>query len=84
MNGEFVFENISDGFYEITATAKNFGTVVRKVRVGGTNGDALDNVFYVQGLKQAKRLLKRYANTEVIFFLPNKPKTWKLIHLKNK
>ncbi len=50
----------------------------------GTAGDALDNVFYVQGVQQAKRLLKRYANTEVIFFLPDKPKSWKLIHLKNK
>ena len=57
---------------------------VAVITKSGTAGDALDNVFYVQGPKQAKRLLKRYANTEVIFFLPNKPKTWKLIHLKNK
>lgn len=50
----------------------------------GTLGDALDNAFYVLGVRQAKALLKRFANTEVIFFLPDKSKTWKSIHLKNK
>ena len=47
-----------------------------------TAGDALDNVFYVLGVQQTKALLKRSAHTEVIFFLPDKPKTWKSIHLK--
>lgn len=48
----------------------------------GTAGDALDNVFYVLGVQQTKALLKRSAHTEAIFFLPDKPKTWKSIHLK--
>ncbi len=45
----------------------------------GTMGDALDNAFYVQGVQATKAALKRYANTEVIFFLPNQAK---FIHLK--
>ncbi len=49
----------------------------------GTAGDALDNAFYVQGVQQAKLLLKRYADTEVIFFLPDKLKSWQAIHLKH-
>jgi thiamine biosynthesis lipoprotein len=45
----------------------------------GTMGDALDNAFYVQGVRQTKSALPRYANTEAIFFLPHKAT---FIHLK--
>lgn len=48
----------------------------------GTMGDALDNAFYVQGVRQTKAALKRYANTEALFFLPDTKARWKLIHLK--
>ena len=48
----------------------------------GTMGDALDNAFYVQGIRQAKALLKKYKNTEVIFFLPDGWHRWKSVHLK--
>ncbi len=48
----------------------------------GTMGDALDNAFYVQGVRRGKALLKRYAKTKVIFFLPNQSNTWKAIHLR--
>ena len=49
----------------------------------GTAGDALDNVFYVQGVRETKAWLNRFANTEVIFFLPDKHNHWKSIHLRN-
>ena len=45
----------------------------------GTKGDALDNVFYVQGVRKAKSLLKIYPDTQVFFFLPEKGNRWKII-----
>jgi thiamine biosynthesis lipoprotein ApbE len=48
----------------------------------GTMGDALDNAFYVQGVNGARALLRQYANTQVIFFLPNGLHRWKSVHLK--
>jgi thiamine biosynthesis lipoprotein len=47
-----------------------------------TMGDALDNAFYVQGVHGTKALLRQYANTQVIFFLPNGWQHWKAVHLK--
>ena len=49
----------------------------------GTAGDALDNVFYVQGVARSRQLLHHFSDTEVYFFLPDKTKQWKMIHLKN-
>ncbi|MDQ3650106.1 MAG: FAD:protein FMN transferase [Acidobacteriota bacterium] len=49
----------------------------------GTAGDALDNVFYVQGVEQSRKLLKRLPPTEVFFFLPERGKRWKVVRLKN-
>ncbi len=45
----------------------------------GTKGDALDNVFYVQGVKKAKSLLKIYPSTQVFFFLPDQRNRWKMV-----
>ena len=45
----------------------------------GTKGDALDNIFYVQGVKKAKAMLKIYSATQVFFFLPEKVHHWKMI-----
>lgn len=49
----------------------------------GMMGDALDNAFYVQGVRRARALLRRYSGTEVIFFLPQKPNDWTSVHLKH-
>ncbi len=38
----------------------------------GTIGDALDNVFFVQGVDQTRTSLAKYpAGTEAMFFLPD-------------
>ncbi|MFN7947398.1 MAG: FAD:protein FMN transferase [Blastocatellia bacterium] len=50
----------------------------------GTAGDALDNVFFVAGVKRSRTLLNRFPGTEVFFFLPEAGKGWKLAHLKQK
>jgi thiamine biosynthesis lipoprotein len=49
----------------------------------GTIGDALDNVFFVQGVDQTRaNLAKHPAGTEVIFFLPDGDAKWTLVHVK--
>lgn len=50
----------------------------------GTAGDALDNIFFVAGVKRSRALLKRFPHTEVFFFLPEADKEWKMAHLKQK
>ena len=52
------------------------------VTQNGTDGDALDNSFYVQGVEKSKVLLSKYPGTEVFFFLPDGIKRWKMVHLK--
>jgi thiamine biosynthesis lipoprotein len=47
----------------------------------GTAGDALDNVFFVQGVEKTRAQLKRLAATEAYFFEPDPSATWKLLHL---
>jgi thiamine biosynthesis lipoprotein len=47
----------------------------------GTAGDALDNVFYVLGIEKSRKLIQQYPVTEVIFFLPDSGRNWKLIRL---
>jgi thiamine biosynthesis lipoprotein len=47
----------------------------------GTAGDALDNVFYVLGIEKSRKLMHLYPVTEVIFFLPDSARDWKLIRL---
>ncbi|MBO0723738.1 MAG: FAD:protein FMN transferase, partial [Blastocatellia bacterium] len=47
----------------------------------GTTGDALDNVFYVSGVEKSRKLLEYYPLTEVMFFLPDSGKNWKLVRL---
>ncbi|MBA3442394.1 MAG: FAD:protein FMN transferase [Pyrinomonadaceae bacterium] len=49
----------------------------------GTVGDALDNIFYVQGVERSREFLKRLPPTEVFFFLPEAREKWKMIRLKN-
>jgi thiamine biosynthesis lipoprotein len=47
----------------------------------GTDGDALDNAFYVLGTEKSKALIAQYPETEVFFFLPEADKHWKMKHL---
>jgi len=57
---------------------------VAVIASSGAAGDALDNVFYVAGVKRSRALLKRFPHTEVFFFLPEAGKGWKLARLKQK
>jgi thiamine biosynthesis lipoprotein len=45
----------------------------------GTAGDALDNVFYVQGVAKSREQLKALRGVKVYFFLPDAARGWKLI-----
>ncbi len=56
---------------------------VAVVTISGTAGDALDNVFYVQGVEKTRKTLKKFRATEVIFFLPQAGRQWKMIRLNN-
>jgi thiamine biosynthesis lipoprotein len=47
----------------------------------GTDGDALDNSFYVLGPEKSKALIVKYPETEVFFFLPVREKQWKMERL---
>jgi thiamine biosynthesis lipoprotein len=47
----------------------------------GTDGDALDNAFYVQGAEKGKAILPLYPGLEVFFFLPDGDKAWKMVRL---
>ncbi len=47
----------------------------------GTAGDALDNVFYVLGVERSRAGLKRFPASEVIFFLPESGKRWRMVRL---
>jgi thiamine biosynthesis lipoprotein len=48
----------------------------------GLAGDALDNVFYVFGVERSKVLLNSFSASEVIFFLPEPGKIWKMVRLR--
>lgn len=48
----------------------------------GTSGDALDNVFYVLGVERSKALLNKFSASEVIFFLPEQGRRWKMVRVR--
>jgi thiamine biosynthesis lipoprotein len=52
----------------------------------GTSGDALDNVFYVLGVRQSAARLRKFSAREVIFFLsqpdPQSGKRWKMVRMR--
>ena len=54
---------------------------VAVITQNGTDGDALDNSFYVQGVEKGKALLPLYPGIEVLFFLPDGEKAWKMVRL---
>jgi len=48
----------------------------------GTSGDALDNVFYVLGAERSGAWLNKFPASEVIFFLPESGKRWKMVRMR--
>jgi thiamine biosynthesis lipoprotein len=48
----------------------------------GAAGDALDNVFYVLGVERSRAWLNKFLASEVIFFLPESGKRWKMVRMR--
>jgi FAD:protein FMN transferase len=46
------------------------------------SGDALDNVFYVLGVERGKASLNKFSASEVIFFLPDSLRKWKMLRIR--
>ena len=46
----------------------------------GTEGDALDDVFFVLGQDESRSHLNRWPGTEVFFFLPDARHGWSMVH----
>ena len=46
-----------------------------------TDGDALDNVLFVQGPETARTTLARLPPTEALFFVPKGGRKWTLVRL---
>ena len=51
---------------------------------GGTAGDALDNIFHVEGVERSRQRLRRFPATEALFFLPDGRRGWKLVRLRQR
>jgi FAD:protein FMN transferase len=49
----------------------------------GVDGDALDDVFYVQGVEKSKCFIEKHPGIEAFIFLPAPPQAWKMVHLKS-
>ncbi len=47
----------------------------------GTAGDALDDVFFVEGLERARAHVSRLKETEAYLFLPDSAAGWRMTHL---
>jgi thiamine biosynthesis lipoprotein len=47
-----------------------------------TEGDALDDVLFVDGTRRAAAMLKRHPSTEAVFFLPQPGKRWRLVRVR--
>lgn len=47
----------------------------------GTQGDALDDAFFVLGAEESRRYLKRLHGVEALFFLPNGRNAWMELRL---
>jgi thiamine biosynthesis lipoprotein len=48
----------------------------------GTQGDALDDAFFVLGPVGSRNYLQRLENVEAFFFIPDADKAWTMIHEK--
>ena len=47
-----------------------------------TDGDALDDVLFVEGVRRAAPFLKPRPSTEALFFLPVAGRAWKLVRVR--
>jgi thiamine biosynthesis lipoprotein len=47
-----------------------------------TDGDALDDVLFVQGVDQGAAFLKRLPAAEAFFFLPREDRKWRLLRVR--
>lgn len=47
----------------------------------GTAGDALDNVFFVQGVEKSRAQVQRLPETEAYFFTPEVGAGWRMVHV---
>jgi FAD:protein FMN transferase len=56
---------------------------VAVLTASGTAGDALDNVFYVQGVEWSRSNRKRLGADEVFFFLPQSAQGWRMVQLRD-
>jgi thiamine biosynthesis lipoprotein len=45
----------------------------------GTEGDALDDAFFVMGLERSRAYLKKLPGTEALFFLPDVKRGWTMV-----
>jgi thiamine biosynthesis lipoprotein len=54
------------------------------ITTDGLSGDALDNVFYVFGVERARASMKKFSASDVIFFLPDSLKKWKMVRVRRK
>lgn len=55
---------------------------VAVITSNGTDGDALDNIFYVQGVEWSRANRKRLGADEIYFFLPRSGRGWRMVLLK--
>lgn len=55
---------------------------VAVVTSDGTQGDALDDAFYVEGVERTREHLKRLPGTEAFFFLPEARRGWRIVRLR--
>lgn len=53
---------------------------VAVITATGTEGDALDDAFFVLGPVRSRKYLKLLSDVEMFFFLPDGQKGWTLIH----
>jgi FAD:protein FMN transferase len=55
---------------------------VAVLTTNGTEGDALDDTLYVEGVEKGREHLKRLPATEAFFFLPAPRKGWQVVRLR--
>ena len=54
---------------------------VAVLTAGATDGDALDDVLFVQGVERSRATLEGFPPAEAFFFLPEPRRRWKLVRL---
>jgi thiamine biosynthesis lipoprotein len=76
---------LRDRALSISGSSEKFQGIlsVAVLTTTGTIGDALDNVFFVQGVDQTRASLAKHpAGTEAMFFLPDGDGKWTMVSVK--